>query len=125
MSVQLKPRTSDTNGRLWGARARDWADIQERTVRPVYDAVLDRTGIGSGTRYLDVGCGAGMTAQIAAARGAPCQASMPPRRFSRSRGSARRRAISVAAISRNCLLTEAHSTWLQASIRSSTLAIQL
>jgi ubiquinone/menaquinone biosynthesis C-methylase UbiE len=70
MTVQLKPRTADINGRLWGARANDWADIQEGTVRPVYEAVLDRTHVKSGTRFLDVGCGAGMAAQIAAARGA-------------------------------------------------------
>jgi SAM-dependent methyltransferase len=53
-----------------GARASDWANIQEGTVRPVYEMVLDRTRVKSGTRYLDVGCGAGMAAQLAAARGA-------------------------------------------------------
>jgi ubiquinone/menaquinone biosynthesis C-methylase UbiE len=70
MSVQLKPRTSDANGRLWGARANDWANIQEGTVRPVYEAVLERARVTSGTHYLDVGCGAGMAVQMAAARGA-------------------------------------------------------
>ena len=70
MSVQLKPRTADVNGRLWGARASDWANIQEGMVRPVYEAVLERTRVQSGMRHLDVGCGAGMAAQIAAARGA-------------------------------------------------------
>jgi SAM-dependent methyltransferase len=70
MSVELKPRTADLNGRLWGARASDWANIQEGTALPVYEAVLERTGVTSGTRYLDVGCGAGMAAQLAAARGA-------------------------------------------------------
>jgi len=39
-------------------------------VLPVFEAVLDRTRVGSGTRYLDAGCGSGMAAQIAAARGA-------------------------------------------------------
>lgn len=68
--VDLRPRTADVNGRLWGARAGDWAGIQEGTVRPVYEAVLERTRVKSGTRYLDVGCGAGMAAQIAAAHGA-------------------------------------------------------
>src|SRR5512136_2276043 len=65
-----KPRTLEEHGRLWGAGARDWADFQEATVRPVFEAVLERTGVGTGTRYLDAGCGAGMAAQIAAARGA-------------------------------------------------------
>jgi SAM-dependent methyltransferase len=70
MSIKLRPRTGGINGRLWGARARDWADIQEGKVRPVYEAVLERTRVREGTRFLDVGCGAGMAAQIAAARGA-------------------------------------------------------
>jgi SAM-dependent methyltransferase len=70
MTVQLRPKTAEINGRLWGARASDWADIQEATVRPVYEAVLSRTHVKSGTRFLDVGCGAGMAAQIAAERGA-------------------------------------------------------
>ncbi len=70
MTDGLKPTTSEVNGRLWGARARDWADIQEGTVRPVFEAVLERTAVGPETRYLDIGCGAGMAAQIAASRGA-------------------------------------------------------
>src|ERR671919_274800 len=70
MSIKLKPRTADINGALWGARASDWADIQEGTVRAVYEAVLERTRVRPGTRYLDVGCGAGMAAQMAAVRGA-------------------------------------------------------
>jgi SAM-dependent methyltransferase len=55
---------------LWGARARDWADYQEGTVRPVFQRVLERTHVGLGTRYLDAGCGSGMAAEMAAARGA-------------------------------------------------------
>jgi SAM-dependent methyltransferase len=65
-----RPRTSEEHGRLWGARARDWADFQEGTVRPVFEAVLERTRVGPGTRYLDAGCGSGMAAELAAARGA-------------------------------------------------------
>ncbi len=68
--MEMKPQSSPVNGRLWGARARDWADIQEATAKAVYAAVLERTKIGPGTRYLDVGCGAGGAAQLAAARGA-------------------------------------------------------
>ena len=70
MSIQLKSRTGEVNGPLWGARASDWANIQEGTARPVYEAVLVRTRVTADTRYLDVGCGAGMAAQMAAARGA-------------------------------------------------------
>ncbi|HTM46443.1 MAG TPA: methyltransferase domain-containing protein [Polyangiaceae bacterium] len=67
---KAKPRTSQTHGRLWGERARDWADFQEGTVRPVFETVLSRTHVGAGTKYLDVGCGSGMVAEMAAARGA-------------------------------------------------------
>jgi SAM-dependent methyltransferase len=70
MQAELKQRTSEINGRLWGARAHDWANIQEGTVRRVYESVFERAAVNSGTRYLDVGCGAGMAAQIAASRGA-------------------------------------------------------
>jgi SAM-dependent methyltransferase len=70
MSLDVKPRTSEAHGRLWGVRARDWADYQEGTVRPVFQAVLERTRVGAATRYLDAGCGSGMAAEMAAARGA-------------------------------------------------------
>lgn len=70
LSIELQPRTAGINGQLWGARASDWARIQEGTVRPVYETVLKRTHVTRSTRYLDMGCGAGMAAQMAAARGA-------------------------------------------------------
>jgi SAM-dependent methyltransferase len=68
--MELKAQSSPVNGRLWGARAGDWANIQEGTVKVVYEAVLERTGVGPDTCYLDVGCGAGGAVQLAAARGA-------------------------------------------------------
>jgi SAM-dependent methyltransferase len=64
------PRTAEINGPLWGARARDWAEIQEGQFGPGFDDVLARAGIGTGTRFLDVGCGAGMAAMRASALGA-------------------------------------------------------
>lgn len=70
MTSELKQRTGDINARLWGARAQDWAEIQEQPHRPVYVAVFDRIGLKPGAVYLDVGCGAGMASQIAAGRGA-------------------------------------------------------
>lgn len=67
---QANARTGTTNGRLWGHAAEDWANIQEATLDPVFEAVLDRTGVGSGTRYLDLGSGAGKATVLASARGA-------------------------------------------------------
>lgn len=55
---------------LWDARARDWAEIQQHTSRPLFLAVLERTGISSGSDLLDVGCGAGLLAALASALGA-------------------------------------------------------
>ena len=43
---------------------------QEASIAPVFDAVLDRAGVSEGTRYLDIGCGAGMAAAKASALGA-------------------------------------------------------
>ncbi|MEO3472988.1 class I SAM-dependent methyltransferase [Roseomonas sp. CAU 1739] len=63
-------RTSEANGRLWGARARDWAEVQEGQCAAAYHAVLAHAEAGPGTRHLDVGCGAGMAAALSAARGA-------------------------------------------------------
>jgi SAM-dependent methyltransferase len=70
MDKERKPMTAKVNGQLWGARARDWAEIQEQSVRPVYHEVLKRTEVGNTTRYLDVGCGSGMAANMAADLGA-------------------------------------------------------
>ncbi len=70
MPNEVKPSTFEKNGRIWGARARDWAELQEPIHRPQYDAVLQRSSVGSGTRYLDVGCGSGLAASLSAERDA-------------------------------------------------------
>ena len=62
--------TAEANGRLWGARARDWAEVQEGQCAAAYRAVLDHARVGPGARHLDVGCGAGMAAALSASRGA-------------------------------------------------------
>ncbi|MFD9210021.1 methyltransferase domain-containing protein [Streptomyces sioyaensis] len=51
-------------------RTRDWAEIQERMLIPLYEAAYDRLGIGPGTRLLGLGCGSGLALLLAAARGA-------------------------------------------------------
>lgn len=63
-------RTSLANGRLWGTRALDWAEIQEGQCRTAYEAVFDSLSLRSGTRLCDVGCGAGLAARLASDRGA-------------------------------------------------------
>jgi ubiquinone/menaquinone biosynthesis C-methylase UbiE len=55
---------------LWGGDARTWADLQEPTQYPLWIATLETAGVGSGTRFLDVGCGAGGASGLAAGRGA-------------------------------------------------------
>ena len=57
-------------GRGWGARATEWAYLFEPYARPANDLLLDELGVGDGTRYLDVACGSGLAASIAARRGA-------------------------------------------------------
>ncbi|WP_329123484.1 SAM-dependent methyltransferase [Streptomyces sp. NBC_01465] len=53
-----------------GARARDWAEIQERMLVPLYEAVYERLEVGPATRLLGLGCGSGLALLVAAARGA-------------------------------------------------------
>ncbi|WP_141311122.1 class I SAM-dependent methyltransferase [Streptomyces spinoverrucosus] len=52
------------------ARARDWSEIQERMLVPLYEAVYERLDVGPGTRLLGLGCGSGLALLMAAARGA-------------------------------------------------------
>ena len=70
MSTATSAGTASVNNGLWGARARDWADVQEGQARALYDAVLAAIAVGRGTQLLDAGCGAGMAAMLAAERGA-------------------------------------------------------
>ncbi|MFB7594486.1 class I SAM-dependent methyltransferase [Streptomyces sp. NPDC056160] len=52
------------------ARARDWSEIQERMLVPLYEAVYERLDVGAGTRLLALGCGSGLALLMAASRGA-------------------------------------------------------
>lgn len=69
MNVTNIPRTSIANGRLWSARALDWAHVQEGQCRAAYEAVFDALALRPGAKYCDVGCGAGMAALLASHRG--------------------------------------------------------
>ncbi|MCX4965112.1 methyltransferase domain-containing protein [Streptomyces sp. NBC_00654] len=53
-----------------GTRARDWAEIQERMLAPLYEAVYERLEVGAATRLFSLGCGSGLALLIAASRGA-------------------------------------------------------
>lgn len=53
-----------------GSRARDWAEIQERMLTPLYEAVYARLEVGPATRMLALGCGSGLALLMAEGRGA-------------------------------------------------------
>ena len=69
-SVQPVERQSAIPDDLWGARARDWAEIEDENSRELFKTLHDATGVNSGTRLLDIGCGSGLACALAAARGA-------------------------------------------------------
>ncbi len=58
------------SGQAWGERAADWAYLVEPYARRANDALFDRAGVGPGTRLLDIACGSGYAASVAADRGA-------------------------------------------------------
>ncbi|MFG2462418.1 SAM-dependent methyltransferase [Streptomyces sp. NPDC048523] len=65
-----------------GARARDWSEIQERMLVPLYEAVYERLEVGPATRLLGLGCGSGLALLMATSRGAAVagvEASSPER----------------------------------------------
>jgi SAM-dependent methyltransferase len=57
-------------GRLWSSDPRGWAETAEGRVRPLYERVLERLDLRPGMRLLDVGCGSGLFAELAAQGGA-------------------------------------------------------
>ena len=58
------------SGQAWGARAADWAYLVEPYARGANDALFDQAQVGEGTRLLDIACGSGYAASVAAGRGA-------------------------------------------------------
>jgi SAM-dependent methyltransferase len=70
MATAERTGSAAVQGRLWGARANDWANVQEPAQSAYYDAVFDEIAMGPGARLLDVGCGSGVAAEIATERGA-------------------------------------------------------
>jgi SAM-dependent methyltransferase len=62
--------TAEIQGALWGAAPDDWAEYNEPTGEPLYEAAFDALGVTSDTSLLDVGCGSGYALLLAAKRGA-------------------------------------------------------
>lgn len=62
--------SAPVQGPLWSARAQDWAEVQEHVARPSWQAVIDEHAPLAGRDALDVGCGSGGFAVLAAAAGA-------------------------------------------------------
>jgi SAM-dependent methyltransferase len=62
--------SAEVQGAVWGAAAEDWAELNEPTGIPIYEAAFAAMGVTTGTRLLDVGCGAGLALQLAEKRGA-------------------------------------------------------
>lgn len=62
--------SAEANGKLWGAQAKTWSELQERVHQPLFEHVLSTAKVGAGTAYFDLGCGSGMAIQMAVARGA-------------------------------------------------------
>lgn len=69
-SVQPAENRTATPEDPWGARVRDWAEIEDENSRELFETIHDATAVRGGTRLLDVGCGAGLACAMAAARGA-------------------------------------------------------
>src|SRR4051794_30578683 len=67
------PRTGAVQGDLWGTASRDWSELMEPAVRPLFEAALDALDVREGTRALDIGCGSGLFLQLACARGASAE----------------------------------------------------
>jgi len=57
-------------GHGWGARAPEWAYLAEPYARPANELLFDRLGIGDGVRLIDIACGSGFAAHLAAERNA-------------------------------------------------------
>jgi SAM-dependent methyltransferase len=62
--------SAEAQGKLWGPGARDWAELNEPSCTPFYEAVFDAIAVGPGMVMLDAGCGGGFALQLAAKRGA-------------------------------------------------------
>jgi SAM-dependent methyltransferase len=56
--------SAQMQGDLWSARARDYAELQERHFLPLYESVQRRPELAKSRSCLDVGCGPGLAVQV-------------------------------------------------------------
>ena len=63
-------KKSIIQGELWGKSPNGWAEVQELLHKPLWEAMLNITEVGTETTFLDVGCGAGGSSILAKERGA-------------------------------------------------------
>ena len=75
-------------GRGWGARATEWAYLWEPYALPANEVLFDRLGVDEGIRLLDIACGSGFAAAVAARRGRGGLGNRRVRTTHRDRGSA-------------------------------------
>lgn len=68
--ANLVTGSAEVQGALWGASPRTWAEVEEHKMTPLFEDVLDALALARGAKLLDAGCGAGLCAAKAAARGA-------------------------------------------------------
>lgn len=61
---------AEEQGSLWGSNTRDWAEIQQPTIRPASLAILNELEPWRDRKLLDIGCGAGDFLYLAHQRGA-------------------------------------------------------
>lgn len=62
--------SSEIQGKLWGAKAGDYIELNEPTNRLLWEAMLTAAKVSNGTRFLDAGCGGGGACVLAAKAGA-------------------------------------------------------
>ena len=61
---------AEIQGALGGAKALDWAGLQEPAWTPIFERGFDLAGLSAGASLLDIGCGAGGALALARRRGA-------------------------------------------------------
>ena len=62
--------SSGVQSDVWGARAQDWAEIEDEGSRSLFQVILDAASVGKDTKLLDIGCSSGLASAMEARLGA-------------------------------------------------------